>query len=275
MPAAPTPKRLTVTDIARRKGGEKLVCLTAYTAPFARILDAHADVLLVGDSLGMVIHGMATTVGVSLEMMCLHGKAVASHTHHALVAVDLPFGSYEGSPRQAHRVAARILGETGCQAIKLEAFDGVAETISFLVKRGVPVIGHVGLRPQAVHAQGGFRVKGRRETEHEEVVAEAQEADSAGAFALVVEGVTAELAAEVTRSVSCPTIGIGAAPSCDGQILVTEDMLGLFEWVPKFVRRYADLRSTVESAVRAYASDVRSGTFPSPAELYLSDHRAT
>lgn len=252
----------------RKQRGEKIVCLTAYTAPMAQLLDTHCDLLLVGDSLGMVVHGLPTTVGVTVEMMILHGQAVVRGSAHAFVAVDMPFGSYERSPEQAFDTASRILCETGAQAVKVEAASGVADSIAFLTGRGIPVIGHVGLRPQAVHLDGGFKARGRNEEERQRVLEEARATDAAGAIAMVVEGVTPELAAEITRSVSCPTIGIGASAVCDGQILVTEDMLGMFDWTPKFVRRYADLRTTVMDAVGGYAQDVRSGAFPAEAEEY-------
>lgn len=252
----------------RKQRGEKIVCLTAYTAPMAQLLDKHCDLLLVGDSLGMVVHGLPTTVGVTVEMMILHGQAVVRGSAHAFVAVDMPFGSYERSPEQAFDTASRILCETGAQAVKVEAASGVADSIAFLTGRGIPVIGHVGLRPQAVHLDGGFKARGRNEEERQRVLEEARATDAAGAIAMVVEGVTPELAAEITRSVSCPTIGIGASAVCDGQILVTEDMLGMFDWTPKFVRRYADLRTTVMDAVGGYAQDVRSGAFPAEAEEY-------
>jgi 3-methyl-2-oxobutanoate hydroxymethyltransferase len=261
-------KRITVPEIRGRKGREKIVCLTAYTAPVAEILDPHVDLLLVGDSLGMVVHGMPSTVGVTLEMMILHGQAVMRGSSHALVAVDLPFGTYESGRELAFASAARIMRETGCQAVKVEACEGVADTISFLVQRGIPVIGHVGLRPQATNVEGGFKAKGRTEAEREQVLAEARETDQAGAFAIVVEGVARDLADEITRTVSAPTIGIGASPQCDGQILVTDDMVGLFDWTPKFVRRYGNLRAVVSEAAAKYAADVRSGEFPGKAEIY-------
>lgn len=261
-------RRMTVPALRARKGAEKIVCLTAYTAPSARILDPHCDLLLVGDSVGMVVHGMPTTVGVTLEMMILHGLAVMRGSEQALVVVDLPFGTYERSPEQAFDSASRILRETGAQAVKVEAAGGVAESIAFLTARGIPVVGHVGLRPQAVHLDGGFKARGRSAEERERVLAEARATDAAGAIAVVVEGVTPDLAAEITAAVAAPTIGIGAGDACDGQILVTDDMLGLFEWTPKFVRRYADLRGTIDEAVAAYAADVRSGAFPSEAEVY-------
>jgi len=262
-------KRISVVDFRRRKGGEKLVCLTAYTASIAELLDGQVDMILVGDSLGMVIYGLPTTVGITVDIMIQHGKAVARATNQSLVVVDLPFGSYERSPEQAHETAARIMCETGCQAVKVEACEGVGRSISFLVQRGIPVVGHVGLRPQAVNVDGGFRARGRTQVEKDLALAEAAEADNAGAFAIVVEGVTPDIAEEITSRVSCPTIGIGASPNCDGQILVTEDMLGLFERVPKFVRRYASMRSVIRDAVAAYARDVRCSNFPKTEELYI------
>jgi 3-methyl-2-oxobutanoate hydroxymethyltransferase len=260
--------RITVPQIRARKGGEKIVSLTAHSAPMAELLDPHCDLLIVGDSLGMVVHGLPTTVGVTLEMMILHGQAVMRGARRALVAVDLPFGSYEMSAHQAFESASRVMRETGCQAVKVEASAGVAESIAFLTARGIPVIGHVGLRPQASNLEGGFKVKGRKPGERERVLAEATAADEAGAFCLVVEGVTSDVAGEVTRAVACPTIGIGASAACDGQVLVTEDLLGLFEWSPRFVRRYAELRTVVATAAATFASEVRDGTFPGAAELY-------
>jgi 3-methyl-2-oxobutanoate hydroxymethyltransferase len=262
------PRRITARDIAARKGAEPVVCLTAYTAPMAAILDPHADLLLVGDSLGMVVHGLPSTVGVTLDMMILHGKAVMRAAHRAMVVVDLPFGSYEESHEVAWRSAARVMMETGCQAVKVESGEGIADTIAYLVDRGVPVMGHVGLRPQAMNVDGGFRAKGRTKAERERVLREAMAADRAGAFAIVVEGVSEDLAREVTELVRAPTIGIGASSACDGQILVTDDMLGMFEWTPKFVRRYGDLRARIDEAVRGYAGDVRARTFPGTAESY-------
>jgi 3-methyl-2-oxobutanoate hydroxymethyltransferase len=234
----------------------------------AQLLDPHCDLLLVGDSLGMVVHGLPTTVGVTVEMMILHGQAVMRGSSHALVVVDLPFGSYERSPEQAYDTASRILMETGAQAVKVEAAQGVADSIAFMTGRGIPVIGHVGLRPQAVNLDGGFKARGRTDAERERVLAEARATDDSGAIAMVVEGVTPELSAEITSAVGCPTIGIGASSSCDGQILVTEDMLGMFDWTPKFVRRYADLKRTIGEAVAGYAADVREATFPGEKEEY-------
>jgi 3-methyl-2-oxobutanoate hydroxymethyltransferase len=261
-------RRVTVPAIQALKGRAKIVCLTAYTAPVATLLDPHVDVLLVGDSVGMVVHGLPTPTAVTLEMMILHGQAVVRGSAHALVVVDLPFGSFEGSPEQAYASAVRVMKETGCQAVKIEAGEALAGTIAFLVQRGVPVMGHVGLRPQAVHIDGGFKAKGRDDDERARVIAEAKAVDAAGCFAIVLEGVSEVLAAEITRIVRAPTIGIGASPHCDGQILVTDDMLGVFEWTPKFVRRYADLRTTITEAVSRYAADVRAVTFPGDAEVY-------
>jgi 3-methyl-2-oxobutanoate hydroxymethyltransferase len=263
-----TPARKTVRDITAAKNSTPLVCLTAYDAPAAAILDRHCDVLLVGDSVGMVVHGLSSTVGVTMEMMVLHGQAVMRASRQALVVVDMPFGSYETNPDQAFLNAARLMKETGCQAVKIESGAYAAGQIAHLVERGVPVMGHVGLRPQAVNVDGGFKAKGRDAGERERVMAEALAADRAGAFAIVVEGVTEDLAREITKEVRCPTIGIGASSACDGQILVTQDMLGLLEWTPKFVRRYGDMRSLIDSAVAAYAADVRGRAFPAEAETY-------
>jgi len=266
-------QRRSTPEITARKGGEPVVCLTAYTAPVAAILDEVCDVLLVGDSVGMVVHGMPNTVGVTLEMMILHGQAVMRASKRALVVVDMPFGSYEGSKETAYENAVRILKETGCQAVKVESGPTVAETIAYLVRRGVPVMGHVGLRPQAVNVDGAFKAKGRTEDERARVLAEAEATADAGAFCIVVEGVAEALARKVTEAVAVPTIGIGASAGCDGQILVTDDMLGLFDWTPKFVRRYADLKTEIAEAVRHYAADVKSRAFPGPAETYYSGAR--
>ena len=262
-------RRVSATDIAARKGGEPVVCLTAYTAPMAALLDEVCDLLLVGDSVGMVLHGLPNTVGVTLEMMILHGQAVMRASRKAMVVIDMPFGSYEAGPETAYANAARVLKETGAQGVKLESGPTVARTIEYLVMRGIPVMGHVGLRPQAVLAQGAFRAKGRTEDERLAVLAEAQAAADAGAFAVVVEGVAEDIAREVTEKLGVPTIGIGASAACDGQILVLDDMLGLFDWTPRFVRRYADLRAVVSDAVAAYADDVRARRFPAPAETYF------
>ncbi|WP_296598912.1 3-methyl-2-oxobutanoate hydroxymethyltransferase [Phenylobacterium sp.] len=265
-----TVRRLTAPDIAARKGGTPVVCLTAYTAPVAEILDEHCDLLLVGDSVGMVVHGLPNTVGVTLEMMILHGQAVMRGSRKAMVVVDMPFGSYEGSAEVAYANAARVMKETGCNAVKVEAGPAVAENIDYLVKRGIPVMGHVGLRPQAVMVDGGFRAKGKSNHERVRILEDARAAAEAGAFAVVVEGVAEGLAREITQAIEVPTIGIGASAGCDGQILVTDDMLGLFDWTPKFVRRYGDLRGEIAKSVAAYADDVRNRRFPGPAEIYFA-----
>jgi 3-methyl-2-oxobutanoate hydroxymethyltransferase len=266
-----TVRRLAAPDITARKGKEPVVCLTAYTTPVAQILDEACDLLLVGDSVGMVIHGLPNTVGVTLEMMILHGQAVMRGSRKALVVVDMPFGSYEGSCEVAYENAARIMKETGAQAVKVESGPTVPNTIDYLVKRGIPVMGHVGLRPQAVLVDGAFKAKGRTDEERERVIAEARATEAGGAFCIVVEGVAEALAREITEAVGVPTIGIGASAGCDGQILVTDDMLGLFDWTPKFVRRYADLKTEIAAAVAAYAEDVRARRFPGAAETYFSN----
>ena len=262
-------RRKTVRDIAAAKGATPLVCLTAYTAPMAELLDERCDLLLVGDSVGMVVHGLPSTVGVTLEMMILHGQAVMRTSKQAFVVVDMPFGSYEASAEQAFANATRILKETGAQAVKVEAGTYIAGTIAYLVQRGIPVMGHVGLRPQAVNVDGKFRAKGRTKEERAQVLAEARAADEAGAFAIVVEGVDETLAPEITAAVKAPTIGIGASAQCDGQILVTDDLLGLFDWTPKFVRRYANLKAEIGKAAANYAADVKARRFPAAAETYV------
>ena len=234
----------------------------------AELLDPHCDLLLVGDSVGMVVHGLPSTVGVTIEMMILHGQAVMRGAKQAMVVVDVPFGSYETNSDQAFLNAARIMKETGCHAVKIESGRYAADQISHLVARGVPVMGHVGLRPQAINVDGGFKAKGRTKAGWARALEEAQAADEAGAFAIVVEGVAEELAVEITESVSCPTIGIGASAACDGQILVTDDMLGLFDWTPKFVKKYADQRSEITTAITDYAAEVRSRAFPAEKQTY-------
>lgn len=260
--------RITAPQITARKGVDPIVCLTAYDAPTASLLDEHCDLILVGDSVGMVVHGLTTTVGVTLEMMIMHGQAVMRGAHRSLVVVDLPFGSYEDSPETAFRSASRVMMETGCQAVKIESGSYAAETISYLVERGIPVMSHVGLRPQSMNVLGGFRARGRTKIVADEIVENAIAADKAGSFAVVVEGVSEELANQVTEAVSIPTIGIGASAGCDGQILVTPDMLGLFTRVPKFVKKYADMKSLIEDAVKAYAAEVKDRTFPGDANMY-------
>ncbi|WP_290739530.1 3-methyl-2-oxobutanoate hydroxymethyltransferase [Amaricoccus sp.] len=259
---------MTPAVVRARKGGEPLVCLTAYTTPMARIVDAHADVILVGDSLGMVVHGLPSTLGVTLDMMILHGRAVMRARPRALVVVDLPFGAYEAGPAQAFAAAARVMAETGCAAVKLEGGVAMAETVAFLVARGIPVMAHVGLMPQQVNAIGGYRVQGRG-ADAERVLADAQAVVAAGAFAVVLEKVAEPLARRITEAAPVPTIGIGASAACDGQILVVDDMLGIFsEFRPSFVRRYAELGAMAEAAVAAYAADVRTRAFPGPEHVF-------
>ncbi|WP_395943495.1 3-methyl-2-oxobutanoate hydroxymethyltransferase [Brevundimonas sp.] len=270
-----TVKRISVPDIAGKKGGEPIVCLTAYDAPMAALLDPHCDVLLVGDSLGMAVHGLPNTVGVTLEMMILHGQAVVRGSRRALVVVDMPFGSYEGGKEVAYDNCVRVMKETGAQAVKLETSVELAEIVAFLVKRGIPVMGHVGLRPQAILAEGGFKAKGRTDYERERVMAEAKATAEAGAFCIVIEGVAESLAREITEAIDTPTIGIGASAACDGQVLVVNDMLGMFDWTPKFVRKYADLRSEIDRAAAAFANDVKSRRFPAEVETYFSKKPAS
>jgi 3-methyl-2-oxobutanoate hydroxymethyltransferase len=270
-----TVKRISVPDIAARKGGEPIVCLTAYDAPMAGLLDPHCDVLLVGDSLGMAVHGLPNTVGVTLEMMILHGQAVVRGSRRALVVVDMPFGAYEGGEQAAYDACVRVMKETGAQAVKLETSVELAPIVQFLVKRGIPVMGHVGLRPQAVLAEGGFKAKGRTDAERERVMAEAVAVASAGAFCIVIEGVAESLAREITETIDVPTIGIGASAACDGQVLVVNDMLGMFDWAPKFVRKYADLRGEIDRAAAAFASDVKARRFPAEVETYFSKKPAS
>ena len=248
-------RRLTAPDIRARKGGEPIVCLTSYHAHTARIVDAHCDVILVGDSLGMVMHGLETTVPVTLEMMILQGLAVMRGSKRALVVVDLPFGSYEASKEQAFAAAARVLKETGCGAVKLEGGRRMAETIAFLVERGVPVMGHVGLTPQAINTIGSFRAQGREESDWAPIEADAR-------------AVAEPLGRRITGAIAIPTIGIGASAACDGQILVLEDMLGLSPRVPKFVKRFGALGPSIEQAVKSYAESVRARSFPGPEHVY-------
>ncbi|CAM4086037.1 3-methyl-2-oxobutanoate hydroxymethyltransferase [Palleronia rufa] len=264
----PPVRRVTVPQIAARKGGEPIVSLTSYHAHTAAIVDRYADFILVGDSLGMVMHGMETTVGVPLELMIMHGRAVVRGTRRALVVVDMPFGSYEESPGVAFRNAAKILKETQCGAVKLEGGKRMAETIRFLTERGVPVMAHIGLTPQSSHVMGGFKTQGRNEDSWPLHIEDARAVAEAGAFAVVVEGVVEPLARKITRAVAIPTIGIGASAECDGQILVLEDMLGLGEQAPKFVKVYGRLGEEIEAAVKAYATDVRDRSFPGEDQVY-------
>jgi len=266
----PTIRRFTAPDIMKRKGGDPIVCLTAYDAPTAALLDDHCDLLLVGDSVGMVVHGLPNTVGVTLEMMILHGQAVMRGSKRAMVVIDMPFGSYEGGMQIAYENCARVMKETGAQAVKLESGPTVPQTIEYLVQRGIPVMGHVGLRPQAVLTEGAFKAKGKTDDERLRVIAEAEATADAGAFAIVIEGTAEGVAREITETIDKPTIGIGASAACDGQILVTNDMLGMFDWTPKFVRKYADLRGEIDRAVASYAADVKARRFPAEVETYFS-----
>lgn len=256
-------KRLSTIDIVSRKNKAPLVVLTAYTAPQARILDAHVDILLVGDSLGMVLYGMDSTLGVTTDLMIAHGAAVVRASKKALVVVDLPFGSYQTSKEQAFTTSSQILAKTGCHAVKLEGGQEMTETVEFLTKRGIPVMGHIGLKPQSVNSLGGYRTQGKTEIEAATIFADAKAIEQAGAFSIVVEGVVEEVARNLTGNLGIPTIGIGASPACDGQVLVTEDMLGLSgDYIPRFVKRYADLASATEEAVKQYAEEVRNRKFP-------------
>lgn len=251
-------------DIRARKGGVPLVVLTAYSTPVARLVDAHCDVVLVGDSVGMVIHGLPSTLGVTMEMMILHGRAVVRGAQKAMPVIDMPFGSYEESPQQAFRNASRLMAETGAPAVKLEGGQHMAETIAFLTARGVPVMAHIGLTPQAVNTLGGYKVVGR-DAEAEKVMDDARAVEAAGAFSVVLEKVPEGLAARITQGLAIPTIGIGAGVRCDGQVLVVDDMLGLFtDFRPKFVKRYAELGRSADEAIAAYAADVRARSFPAP-----------
>lgn len=261
-------KRLTAPDILARKGGDPIVCLTSYHAHTARLVDKYCDVILVGDSLGMVMHGMETTLPVTLDMMILQGRAVMRGSQRALVVVDMPFASYEASKEQAFMSAARVLKETGCGAIKLEGGKRMAETISFLCERGVPVMAHVGLTPQSINTLGSFRAQGREEADWPRIEDDALAAAAAGAFSVVIEAVAEPLAKKITGAVAIPTIGIGASPACDGQVLVLEDMLGLSPRVPKFVKRYGDLGPSIEKAISDYAAEVRGRRFPAAEHTY-------
>ncbi|WP_164156220.1 3-methyl-2-oxobutanoate hydroxymethyltransferase [Sandarakinorhabdus rubra] len=261
-------RRLTVPAIQKRKGGEPIVMLTAYTARMAQLLDPHCDLLLVGDSLGQVIYGLDTTVKVTLDMMIAHGAAVVRGSYRSVVVIDLPFGTYEDSPEAAFRTAARVLRETGAAAVKLEGGAVMAPTVKFLSERGIPVMAHVGLTPQAVNALGGYGARGRSEAEAAKILADAKAVAEAGCFALVVEGVVEPLAVAITEAVACPTIGIGASPACDGQVLVVDDMLGMFERVPRFVERFDDLAGHITAAATEYAARVRARAFPTDAQLY-------
>ena len=273
--AHPTPsplRRMTIPAIRQRKAGgvtaEPLVMLTAYTARQAQLLDEHCDLILCGDSLGQVIYGLPSSLQVTLDMMIAHGAAVVRGSYHSAVVIDLPFGTYEMSPQQAFASAARVLAETGASAVKLEGGAAMAETVAFLTQRGIPVMGHVGLTPQAVNVLGGYNARGRSDVEADKIIGDAKALDAAGAFAIVIEGVVEPIAIAATNAVACPTIGIGASAQCDGQVLVTEDMLGLFERVPRFVKRYEEIAGKISQAAANYAADVRARTFPTAENTY-------
>lgn len=263
--------RISASSIRRRKGGIPVVCLTAYTYPVARLLDDHVDLILVGDSVAMVLHGHQTTLGASLEMMITHGQAVMRGSARACVVVDMPAGSYEGSAHQAVASARRIVKETGCQAVKLEGGVAVARQIKAIVEAGIPVMGHIGLLPQSVESDGGYKIKGRSEENVAALFRDADAVEIAGAFSVVIEGTVETVAADLTRHISIPTIGIGASGDCDGQILVIDDMVGLtVDRVPKFVKQYADLRSVISHAAASYAAEVRNRTFPGPGHVFAA-----
>ena len=262
-------KRQTIRDFRLRKGGVPIVMLTAYTAPMARMLDPHVDVLLVGDSLGMVLYGMDTTIGVTLDMMIAHGQAVMRGSSQACVIVDLPFGTYQETPQQAFRSSARVMAETGAAGVKLEGGVEMAETVAFLTARGIPVMGHVGLVPQSVHVLGGYKARGRDPKEAERIIEGAMAIAGAGAFAIVIEGTIDPVSRAITEAVPVPTIGIGASAACDGQVLVIDDVLGLSgEFKPKLARRYVDLGSQIAEAARYYSADVKAHRFPGPENVY-------
>ncbi|HEY0330709.1 MAG TPA: 3-methyl-2-oxobutanoate hydroxymethyltransferase [Rhodopseudomonas sp.] len=263
-----TIKRKTAPDIRARKGGDPVVMLTSYHAHTAALVDRYCDVILVGDSLGNVMHGFETTVPVTLDMMILQGRAVMRGSKEALVVVDMPFGSYEASKEQAFHSAVRIMKESLCGAVKLEGGVKMAETIRFLSERGVPVMGHIGLTPQSINTLGSFRAQGREQSNWAPIEADARAVAEAGAFSVVIEAVAEPLAAKITKDIAIPTIGIGASAACDGQVLVLEDMLGLSPWAPKFVKRFGDLGPGIEAAIKDYASEVRSRVFPGPEHVY-------
>ena len=268
----PSPKaRVSPVALRQRKGGVPIVCLTAYSAPMARLIDNAVDLILVGDSLGMVVYGFETTVPVTLEMMIRHGAAVVRGARHACVILDLPFGTYQEAPVQAYRNAAHALAKTGVAGVKIEGGEIMAETIRFLVERGIPVLCHIGLQPQSANTvtTGGFRAQGKSDEDQSRILADARAVAAAGAFAVVVEGVTETLARVVTDAIEIPTIGIGASAHCDGQILVTDDVVGLFtDFKPRFVKRYAELAPTIVQAAEEYAEDVRRRRFPGPEHTY-------
>jgi 3-methyl-2-oxobutanoate hydroxymethyltransferase len=277
--ATPVPvpgKRVTAPAIRARKVAsgdgyateQPIVMLTAYTMRMAQLLDPHCDMLLVGDSLGQVIYGLPSTIPVTMEMMCAHGAAVVRGSWHSLVAVDMPFGSYEASPEQAFASASRLMKETGCAAVKLEGGEAMAPTVEFLTRRGIPVIGHVGLTPQAVNILGGYGARGREQAEARKIVGDARAIADAGAFCVVLEGVMEQIADDLAAAVAAPVIGIGASAGCDGQVLVIDDMLGMFERTPRFVKRYDDLAERISEAAKTYAAEVRARSFPTADQTY-------
>lgn len=267
-PKTPASGRITIPELRAAKGSRKIAILTAYTAPMAGLLDEHCDMLMVGDSLGMVVYGMDSTLPVTLDMMINHGTAVVRGSSRACVVVDMPFGTYQASPEQAFLNAARILKETGATCVKMEGGVELAETIRFLSSRAIPVMAHIGLMPQHMNQIGGFKTQGKELISRSAIMADARAISEAGAFAVVLEGVVESLAEDITRTISIPTIGIGASPTCDGQVLVVDDMLGMFERSPRFVKRYSNLRETISAAAAAYAEEVRSGAFPTEAHCY-------
>ena len=263
--------RISAPELHARKGGEPIVSLTAYSAPMAAFIDPYVDLFIVGDSVGMVLYGMDSTLGVTLDMMIAHGAAVVRGSERGCVIVDMPFGSYQESPAQAYRNAARVMAECGCNGIKIEGGEEMAETVAFLVERGIPVMGHVGLMPQSVNRLGGYKVRGKQRNEAAAIIADARAVSEAGAFTIVVEGVVEPVARQITDTVSAPTIGIGASAACDGQVLVTEDLVGLFtDFTPKFVRRYAELGTQLAGAAEAYSRDVRAREFPGPEHCFAA-----
>ncbi|MDP6573233.1 MAG: 3-methyl-2-oxobutanoate hydroxymethyltransferase [Rhodospirillales bacterium] len=266
-----TSKRHSAPAILARKGGDPVVCLTAYSTPMARQLDPFVDLLIVGDSVGMVLYGMDSTMGVTLDMMIAHGGAVMRGSERACVIVDMPFATYQESPQAAYRSAARVMAETGCSGVKIEGGSEMAETVRFLTRRGIPVMGHVGLMPQSVKSAGGYTAQGKSAEDARHIMADAKAVSEAGAFSLVIEATVEKVARDITAAVSAVTIGIGASPACDGQVLVTEDLVGLFgDFTPKFVKRYAELGAEIEKAAQAYAEDVRARRFPGPEHCFGS-----
>ncbi len=258
-------------EITAMKGGDPIVCLTAYTTPVAKLVDPHCDLVLVGDSVGMVLHGLPSTLGVPMDMMAMHGQAVARGLQNALMVIDMPFGSYEEGPAQAFRNAARLMAETGAGAVKLEGGVHMAQTIAFLIARGIPVMAHIGLTPQSVNTLGGYKVQGRGE-DGARLMADARAVAEAGAFSVVLEKVPQGLAGRITTGIDIPTVGIGAGAGCDGQVLVVDDMLGLFTgFKPRFVKRFGQLGQAAEAAVADYAAQVRARTFPGPEHVFADE----